>query len=385
MFSHRDRNKQEAEASSRVSVDDGSGQGATIRFDGALDYAHAADLRQQVRELLRDRRGQAVILDFDRVTAIDTTGLALINELRSLGNGLDISLEMRNVPRAASMFLSMAQERHRETGAQRETLSRISRIGDSVLQVLRSMRHFTTFVGDCLLALFLSMVRPRRWRVAELMYQIERTGSDAMLLVAGLTFLTGIIMALQTASSFGSMIAPVYVADTVTLFTTKRMAPLLTAIIAAGRSGTGFASELGTMRVTNQIDALTVLGIDVTEFLVLPRIMALMVATPILIMIGNVAGIIGGALVGKWVMHVSYVSYFNEVRQGLAMTAIASGLLKGVVFGGIIGLIGCYRGLLVEHEAESVGTQTTAAVVNSLLAIMIVDAIFASIFSLHGW
>lgn len=384
MFLQRLGKRQDNGASADIDVEETDGR-TTIRFHGDLDSGHAPVLRQRASRALHGLQGGEVVLDFTNVGGIDTTGLALMKELQSTGRELGLSLEMAGVPRAATMFLSMAQERHRDKKPVRESLSWISRSGDSVLGTVCALAGFTAFLGDCLLAFGKTVLRPRQWRFGELLYQVERTGADAVLLVAGLTFLTGIIMALQTSSSFGSMIAPVYVADTVTLFTTKRMAPLLTAIITAGRSGTGFASELGTMRVTNQIDALTVLGIDVTEFLVLPRVMALMLATPVLIMTANIAGIVGGALVGKWVMHVSFMAYFNEVRQSLEAVAIISGLIKGVVFGGIIGLIGCYRGLLVGHEAESVGTQTTAAVVNSLLAIMVFDAMFAAIFSLNGW
>lgn len=379
------RMKRAATSSDELSVEQ-SEDTVVVRFRCALDYEHATRLRLAVERVLRERRTGSVRLDYSGVTTFDATGLALMDDLESLGRDLSVPLEACNVPPKAEAFLSLAHGRHAEAATgQARPPGPVERLGERVVFVLHEMHDFTEFIGDFLIAFVRAVPRPRRWRLSELARQVEKGGSNAILLVIGLIFLTGIIMAFQASSSFGGMVAPIFVADTVTLFTTKRMAPLLTAIIVASRSGTGYASELGAMRVTHQMDALTVMGFDVVQFLVLPRVLALMLVTPMLIMIGNVAGITGGSLVGKWVLGVPFVAYFGEVHRSLQAQAIYSGALKGMGFGAVVGLIGCFRGLRVGDAAQSVGKQTTAAVVNALLVIIVFDAIFAAIFSLHGW
>ena len=213
----------------------------------------------------------------------------------------------------------------------------------------------------------------QRFRLRLTLQQVIRAGNQSLSLVALLAFLVGMILALQSAYQLGQLGVLRLVADLVAVSVTRELAPLLTAILVAGRVGSAIAAELGTMRVSQEIDALTVMGIDPVSFLVVPRICGLLLALPCLTVLADLVGILGGFAVAATVLGLSPSAYLSDSLDALALQDLWGGLLKAVAFALIIGLIGCQRGLETRGGAEGVGRSTTAAVVHAIVLIIAAD------------
>ena len=200
-----------------------------------------------------------------------------------------------------------------------------------------------------------------------------------------LSILFGTIMVFQAMSRMGNFGADIFIADLVVISVTREMGPLVTAIILAGRSGSAFAAELGTMKLNKEIDALAVMDVDVTGYLVLPRVFAMFLAGPLLVMISDGFGLVGGLLTSMIAVGLPPESFLSESRTVLSAPDIFTGLIKGASFASLIGLVGCFRGLQTRLGPGSIGVQTTSAVVTSILLFVFADAFFSYIFQLYNW
>jgi phospholipid/cholesterol/gamma-HCH transport system permease protein len=222
--------------------------------------------------------------------------------------------------------------------------------------------------------------RPRTANWRELLPTMERTGADAVPIVILINFLVGFVMAFQGAVQLKQFGANIFVADLVGLSVARELGPLMTAIILCGRSGAAFAAELGTMTVSEEIDALRVMGFGPMRFLVLPRALALMIIAPILTLIADLVGMLGGLFVGISSLDLTFLGYYYETQKALTVWDVFSGLIKSVVFALVVALIACQQGLATAGGAEGVGRRTTSAVVATLFALIMVDAAFTLFF-----
>jgi phospholipid/cholesterol/gamma-HCH transport system permease protein len=213
---------------------------------------------------------------------------------------------------------------------------------------------------------------------------VERAGADGLPIVLILNFLVGLVTGFQAAIQLSQFGANIFVADLVGLSMTRELAPLMTAIIVAGRSGAAFSAELGTMRVDEEIDALRTLGLDPYHFLVFPRVIALLLVLPLLTILADVGGIAGGLLVALLRLDVTFTAYLVQTHNAVHTWDVFSGILKTVFFGTSIALIACERGLATSGGADGVGRATTSAVVTSLFSIVVLDAIFTVLFNAFG-
>ncbi len=223
-----------------------------------------------------------------------------------------------------------------------------------------------------------------RVRLRATLEQAVRAGFDSVPLVALICFLVGMIMALQSAYQLEKMGAREMVASLVAYSITRELAPLLTAVVVAGRIGSSIAAELGTMKVSREIDALTVMGLDPVSFLVIPRLAALILTLPCLTVFADVIGIMGGMFVSFGVLDLGMGSYVTNTVDALSLQDVYTGLVKSVVFAAIIGLIGCHKGLSTEGGAEEVGRSTTATVVQSIALVIAADLFVTAMFYLRG-
>ena len=247
------------------------------------------------------------------------------------------------------------------------------------------MRDLIRFLGDFILATATVLRHMKSFRWKETLYYAQRSGADAMPMVFVLSFLIGLVMAFQAAVQLRQFGANIYVADLVSLALTRELGPVFTALVLAGRSGSSFAAEIGTMTVNEEVDALVVMGFDVTRFLVLPKVFALAVCGPLLTLWANASGILGGIVVGIVSLDVTASAFLTETYETLAMTDIASGMIKSLVFAFLIAIIGCLRGLQTRTGADSVGRQTTSAVVSATFSVIFADAVFTVFFHAIGW
>jgi len=247
-----------------------------------------------------------------------------------------------------------------------------------------SESHGLDFIGDVAVAGARAVRAPFSINWSDVPRLVERAGADSLPIVLVINFLVGLVTAFQAAVQLKQFGANIFVADLVGLSLTRELAPLMTAIIVAGRSGAAFSAELGTMRVSEEIDALRTLGLDPYGFLVFPRVVTLVLVLPLLTILADVIGIAGGLLVAMLGLDITSNAYLIETQKALGLWDVFSGCLKTVFFGLGIALIACQRGLAARGGAEGVGRATTSAVVTSLFAIVVVDAIFTVLFNAFG-
>ena len=253
-------------------------------------------------------------------------------------------------------------------------------VGNNIVIGIKELQLFFAFVGSMVLAVGGVLRRPRTGNWHDVAPIMSRAGADAVPIVALITFLIGFVMAFQSAVQLKQFGANIYVADLVALSITRELGPLMTAIIVCGRSGAAFAAELGTMSVSEEIDALRTMGIGPLRFLVFPRVLALFLVVPILTLMGDLFGILGGLLVGVVNLDLTIIGYLNQTERALGIWDVAQGLVKACVFGTVIGLISCLQGLATTGGAEGVGRRTTTTVVQCLFALILIDAAFTMAF-----
>jgi phospholipid/cholesterol/gamma-HCH transport system permease protein len=361
---------------------------AVVHLRGKLDRAQATSLWQELVEPLKQTKPPHLILDFQEVTGMDTAGAALLRNLKDLCGHQGTELTHRHLSEAVQQFLQYMEENASSQPPPEAQAARpdfISRFGNWGWEHLQDTRAFLRLLGDFLVSGPKQLLQPRRLHLGELFYQIQLVGVGAVPLLMTLSLLLGALMVFQgmkTVSNFGN---PAYIADMVVIAVSREMGPLLTAVILAGRSGAAFAAEIGTMKLNEEVDALAVHNFDITGYLVLPRVFALMVAGPILTMISDATGILGGLVTSEVVMQLPAASFLHEAQAVFGPSDIYTGLIKGAVFGAFIGLIGCFRGLRTGLGAGSVGIQTTSAVVTGIFVVIFLDTMFSYIFQMYGW
>lgn len=357
---------------------------SALRFVGELRFRDCFDAWNEVRGLLAPMPPH-LELDVSGLEGMDGGATALLLELRSeaAAAGSDAAI-VGAAGRVQSMLeLYGAHPKRPSLQAPPAKIGIFEQIGQETRSLLNESNALD-FVGDTLLAGAQAVRHPRRINWRDVPRLMERAGADGIPIVLMINFLVGLVTGFQAALQLKQFGANIFVADLVGLSVTRELAPLMTAIIIAGRSGAAFSAELGTMRVSEEIDALRTLGLDPFHFLVFPRVLALTLVAPLLTIVADVIGILGGLLVAMFTLDLTFQAYLAQTEKALDLFDVFSGILKSAVFGLNVALIACQRGLATRGGAEGVGRSTTSAVVTSLFAIVVVDAIFTVIFHAFG-
>ena len=327
-------------------------------------------------------RVQRLTFETTALTAWDSGLVTFVLDILDLGAQRQIVVDQEGLPDGLRRLLHLATAVPERQGARRETIREpfLDRIGKETLALIASVGDLLGFIGEALLALVKLFRGQARFRPVELMLLIQECGAQALPIVTLICFLVGAILAFIGAVQLAMFGAQIYVANLVGMAMTLEMGAMMTAIIMAGRTGAAFAAQLGTMTVNEEIDALTTLGLSPMEFLVVPRMLALVTMMPLLTLYGDLLGILGGGLIGVTVLDISPAEYFNQTRAALTLTACAQGLIKSGVYGMLVALAGCLRGMQCGRSAAAVGQATTSAVVTSIVCIIIASAILTVIF-----
>ncbi len=257
----------------------------------------------------------------------------------------------------------------------------VASLGRTVLAQAAQAQALLGFVGEVALALAGCVAHPSRWRGRPVLFNLRSAGVDALLIIGLLSFLLGIVVAYQGAEQLRRYGANVFVADLVGLSMLREFAPLITAIIIAGRSGSAYAAQIGTMGVTEEIDALRTLGIEPLELLVLPKLLAMLVALPLLTVFSDVLGVVGGMVMAQAQLGVSYADFAHRFALAVSPTTLLLGVGKAPVFAVIIVTVGCFQGFQTRGGADAVGRHTTLSVVQSIFLVIVADALFSVAFS----
>ena len=260
----------------------------------------------------------------------------------------------------------------------------LAEVGKTVLHGLKDAKGLVYFVGEAILAVVALLRGKARFRPVDMVLCIQEAGPSALPIVTLISLLVGLILAFVGAVQLSMFGAQIYIADLVGLGTVREMGALMTAVIMSGRTGAAYAAQLGTMNVNSEIDALKTMGISPVEFLVLPRILALVLMMPLLALYADLMGIIGGALVTVSAFDVSLIQYYNETRRAVHLHDFGIGIGKSLVFAMLIAVAGCMRGMQCGRSASAVGDAATAAVVNSIVYIVVADSLITLISSRFG-
>jgi phospholipid/cholesterol/gamma-HCH transport system permease protein len=253
-------------------------------------------------------------------------------------------------------------------------------IGRRTAAVLKNIHDASKMINGAFYWTFVSPLKGKPVRVKATIFEMVKTGYDSVPIVAVISFFVGIILALQAAYQLKRFGALIYVADLVGVSITRELGPILTAIIVAGRSGSAFAAEIGSMKAAEEVDALVSMGINPVRFLVTPKLIALMIMLPCLTLFSDFIGILGGLILSEAALDISPSSYFQQTMSSLLVKDVVTGLVKAWAFGVVITIVGAYQGFKVEGGAEEVGRRTTASVVASIFLVIVFDLFFTTLF-----
>ncbi len=352
--------------------------GERLSLSGRLDSAWAGELRARLFEAVGRARTDAV-LDLGGVESIDGASTAVLleldRELRRRGG----RLRLEGVRRPVASVLRLVDWEHlalRSPAGRPRGAGFGSQVRANAAHLARETRRMLAFAGALALCAFGCVLRGRV-KGGDLARFLERSGVDAVPIVALSSLLLGLIMAFLGALQLEPYGAQIYVADMVALAMVRELGPVITSILVAGRSGSGYAAELGAMVVDEEVAALVTMGFDPIEFLAVPRVAAVTLAMPVLALISSAAGIAGGLVVGLVQMDLTLAQYLEETRAVLSLRHVGVGLAKSVLFGTVAAAVGCYKGLGVGEGAEAVGRASTSAVVTGIFLVILADALFA--------
>jgi len=365
-------------------VDAGAGRLA-LRFAGAFPADVVPAMRECVWQLV-GRPDAPIDLDLSGVESMDGSTMAVLLELRGEleHHGTEARITGAHDALARLYELYDAAGRRPTRPVPDGPTSALEQIGREVAGFGEGVNTTLDYLGSLLDAAIATVRRPANMNWADVTRIMERAGADGVPIVVMITFLVGMVTAFQAIVQLRQFGADIFVADLVALSVARELGPLMTAIIVAGRSGAAFSAELGTMAVSEEIDALRTLGLSPYGFLVYPRIVALVVVVPLLTLVGDLCGVLGGVFVSMLRLDITLTAYWQLTLQVLDLWDVASGVLKSVVFGWAIALVACQRGLATRGGAAGVGLATTSAVVASLFALVVIDALFTVLFNLYG-
>ena len=363
----------------------------TVNLHGRMDAGNAGQMIKAVKSRLENLSPSALTVNLEHVTYLDDFGVLVLVELKN--SMLDVDLKNSTRDPQSVFRLTNARDNVKNVLSvlQFEKLGRsipltpkrrpnmFLRLGDGVFRQSSDLRFILSFIGSVCLA-FIHIIRhPKSLRANDTISEMEKIGVDALPIVCLISFLLGLIMAFMSSVQLRQFGANIYVASLVSLAMVRELGPIMTAIIVAGRSGSAFAAEIGTMKISEEVDALFTMGFDPTRFLVLPKLVAALITVPILTLFSNIFAIMGGLVVGVFMLDLTTNSYITQTIKTLTIFDISLGFFKSGVFALLIALVGCLRGFQVRGGAAAVGQATTSAVVSSIFLIILSDSVFAVI------
>jgi len=316
----------------------------------------------------------------------DSALLIFLTRLAELSGTRGVTVDRSGLPEGVQRLLSLAEAVPERQGARGGGGAPpfLARVGLAAQSAAATAGEFVSFLGLLAIA-FAALARRRaRFRWSDLLLFIQQAGADALPIVTLIAFLVGVIMAFVGAIQLQKFGAAIFIADLVGIAVVREMGALMTGIVMAGRTGAAFAAQLGTMKVTQEIDALTTMGIDPLEFLVLPRALALMLMMPLLALYANLIGVIGGAVIAAGMLDIGPQIYFRELVRAVSLTDLLGGVFKASVYGVLIAIAGCLRGMQSGSSASAVGDAATSAVVTGIVLIVCACGLFAVLFYVLG-
>jgi phospholipid/cholesterol/gamma-HCH transport system permease protein len=342
---------------------------------------------KQLEERIQSTAGlRRIGFDTRGLTGWDTRLLTFLNAVIELCSRSRIRVDQKGLPKGVQRLLGLASAVPPKKDARREADREpfFAGVGEDVLSFFRSAGEMLSFIGEVFVAFLKFLVGKARYRRSDFWLTLQQCGAQALPIVSLISLLVGLILAFIGAVQLKMFGAEIYVADLVGIAMVRVMGAIMTGIIMAGRTGAAFAAQLGTMTVNEEIDALKTLGFSPTEFLVLPRMMALVLMMPLLCLYADLVGIIGGLIVAVGLLDITFVEYYNQTVKAVTLTYLWIGLFHGAVFGVLVSLAGCLRGMQCGRSASAVGDAATSAVVTGIVSIIVATAVITIISNVLG-
>jgi phospholipid/cholesterol/gamma-HCH transport system permease protein len=363
----------------------GEGDGLRLELSGRLVTATLVPLVAEFDSL--PTRGRAT-LDLSQLGALDTAGAWLIERTQARFAAAGATLEVTGAKPGLAKLMARVNKAGKPASLPRPEshgpLYFIEGIGAGAISAVQQAIDLTAFFGAIVAAFIRIVLRPSRIRFTSLVSHIEQVGMNALPIVGLLTVLIGVVLAFQGVDQLRAYGGEIFTVNLVGISVLREMGILLTAIMVAGRSGSAFTAQIGTMQVNEEIDAMRTLALDPIEALVLPRIFALMIAVPLLTVFADFMGIFGGGVMTCILVDLSPGQFLHQLNNAVTVQTFFVGLVKAPVFAFLIGMVGCFEGLRVKGSAESVGRLTTQSVVESIFLVIVFDAVFSILFSYLG-
>lgn len=358
-----------------------------LALSGSWTTRHIAMVDHELRALEMPAN-TGIVLDLAEVDALDTAGAWLIDRTERAFAAQGASVSLENIAPAHAQLLETVRANDTMDPEPPETgnafVAVVERVGKATYHFGAEARDLVNFLGHSVLVLGRSIRHPGKVRLTPLVHHIEQAGLNAVPIVGLISFLIGVVLAFQGAEQLEKFGAQIFTVNIVAQGVLREMGVLLTAIMLAGRSGSAFTAQIGTMKVREEVDAMQTIGLDPMEILVLPRLWALVIVLPLLTFFANVMGLLGGAIMATIALDVTFFQFARQLSGAVTMWTFWIGLIKAPIFGFIIGLVGCYEGMRVTGSAESVGRMTTRSVVESIFLVIVLDALFSILFAAIG-
>ncbi len=354
-----------------------------IHILGKLSVNNASSALEQLKGIIKEHSPQQVDIELSNVSYFDSAGAAVLIELGITCENRGCSIDFKGMnPEIKGLLdlLDIYALSHPDIITHKTIPGFINRIGEFVFKFIADLKWMLVFLGDFTIAVLYAITHPKSIRWREVIYYLEKTGVDALPIVILIQFLIGVTMAFLGSSQLKQFGANIYVANLVSLAMVLGVGPIMTAVIVSGRSGSAFAAEIATMKVSEELDAMSALGLDHQRFVVLPKVVAVVIAMPCLMVISDIVGILGGAVIAVTSLDLTLTIYLDQTIKSLKFYIIMRGLVNTVIFALLLSAVGCMRGFEAKGGPESVGECTTSAVVSAIFLIVVANAIMTVIY-----
>ena len=342
----------------------------------------AKTLKTCIRQLPNQSR---IVMDISSVSELDSAGAILLLQCIKAAERrmceVDLVGANKNHQQMFEMYKGQIRDKQSEVSRDNILTRFLVRAGKATLSSLNDIISFIAFLGESVTALLYYILHPSSIRFGAIVKNIEEAGIRALPIIGLTSFLIGVVIAYQSAVQLEKFGANIFIVDMIGISVTRELAPLITAIVVAGRSGSSYTAQIGVMKLTEEIDAMKTMSFNPFRFLVLPRMIALMIAMPLMIFLADIMGIAGGMLISNLQLNLSYAEFVNRLQNVVDIKHLWVGLVKGPFFAWLIAAVGCFRGFQVSYNTESIGRYTTISVVNAIFLVIACDAVFSVIFT----
>ena len=351
-----------------------------IYLTGDFGLKNLKAFTEEIKQLINRQKPQEISIDFSGISYLDSAAALAVIQIKKDAAVANINCSLVNLNEETKGIFSVIHEQAlTKTPLKAKTRQDLFliQVGESFLHLVRDIENVVTFVGELLFDILYTIMHPQSLRIKDVLFYMKRAGVDGLPIVGLISVLIGLIIAFMSFLQLKQVGANIYVPSLVSFAMVKELGPIMTAILVAGRSGSAFAAEIGTMVVNEEVDALSTMGFNAVRLLTIPKVFAMIIVVPILTIYADFFGVFGGLIVGVTGLDLTANTYLTQSIKTIKVFDIVTSLLKAAVFAGLIAGIGCQRGFQVRAGAQDVGKFTTSAVVSAIFLIVVADSIFA--------